>query len=140
MKKLYIIIITTVVVCFHLNAQSIPINSCAIRYTYDYAGNRTTRDYFCANGLIAKTLDSNHSYQLIDAIFPNPTTGKFQVTFSEKLDGATVQIISAQGAVIIQTRFNGFKADFDLSKQAAGVYFVVIRNGKNTTSFKVVKQ
>lgn len=140
MKKLYISIVITIVFCLHLNAQTIPVNTCAIRYMYDDFGNRTSRDYFCNNGLIAKTLDSNHSYQLIDAIFPNPTTGKFHVTFSEKLDGATVEITSAQGAVIMKTQFNGFKADFDLSKQAAGVYFVVIRNGKSKTSFKIIKQ
>lgn len=142
MKKLCISIITTLSFYFSLQAQTIPVGTCAIRFTYDGNGNRTQRDFYCNNGLIANTSSENNnaSYQVIEALYPNPTTGKFKVIFSNKLDNATVKITNAQGAVIQQKIFTGNVGDFDLSQQAAGVYFIVIYDGKNTTSFKVVKE
>lgn len=132
--------------------QQLPPNECGIVCTYDAAGNRLKRVYFCNNGsdpypmrTERKDIQQDGSknmeeYQRVDALYPNPTTGKFFVTFSRELKNAKVLLTDINGKVIQQFIGNGYKLNFDLSSVASGVYLVRIEDGKNIITKKVVKQ
>ncbi len=138
-------------------AQQIPVGSCGIVNIYDAAGNRTKRTYFCNNGsdpypqrpagqntTVAADSLANQAetteFQDVDALYPNPTTGIFSVTFSKALDNTTIHILDAGGKAIRQVKANGSKVDFDLSANAAGVYYVRIEQNGKTITKKVVKR
>lgn len=152
--------IITVIIVLLLSAaafsQQLPLGTCGIVNIYDNAGNRTKRVYFCNNGIdpypssIQKQsttkdgmeVQSNETteIQMTDALYPNPTTGKFFVTFSKELKNAKVILADINGKIIQQFTGNGYKLDFDLSTVAAGVYFVRIEDYNRIITKKVVKQ
>lgn len=130
-------------------AQQIPVGSCGIVHIYDASGNRTKRIYFCNNGsdpypqraaLTSLGNAVSTEFEEVDALYPNPTTGKFVVTFSKALDNASVLIVDESGKIINRVNARGTKVDFDLSKQAAGVYYVRIEQDGKTITKKVIKQ
>lgn len=129
-------------------AQQIPEGSCGIINVYDAAGNRTKRMYFCNNEatpypqgkIVAQEKSEIAEFQEIDALFPNPTTGKFYITFSKALENAMVTIIDVSGRVVNQIKAIGTRIEFDLSTRPSGVYYIhIAENGKLITK-KVLKQ
>lgn len=146
MQKKIFLSAAFIAIAFSAFAQQLPLNSCGIVNIYDAAGNRTKRVYFCNNGVDPYPTKSkvNQSetmeFQSVDALYPNPTTGKFFVTFSKALDNAHVYITDVNGKLISKFKATGYKVDFDLSGVAAGVYFVRIKDDKDIISKKVVKQ
>lgn len=136
-----------------IQAQSIPPNTCGILYTYDNAGNRIKREYYCNNNgrvaneqAIVKVQDSaapaatpETSFQVVDALYPNPTTGIFYIRFGKSLENAIIHIIDNNGKVIQQMKASGTQVTFDLSSMASGVYFVRINDGGNVILKKVIK-
>ncbi len=127
-------------------AQQLPLNSCGIVHTYDASGNRLKRIYFCNNGVdpyptrASQTNSVTEEIQLIDALYPNPTSGKFSVIFSKPLENASVFVTDVNGKAVQQFKASGNKVDFNLSSEAAGTYFMKINDARNTIMKKVVKQ
>lgn len=127
-------------------AQQLPLGTCGIINIYDAAGNRTKRVYYCNNGGTYPSIRANQEagateeFQNVDALYPNPTTGKFFITFSKELDNANVILFDINGKVIQQFKATGNKIDFDLSGVSAGVYMVQINDKGNRIVKKVVKQ
>lgn len=146
MKKIILLLITVCFLDLLAFAQQLPPNTCGIVNVYDAAGNRTKRVYFCNNGVDPypnKTIKEpgvTEEFQVIDALYPNPTTGRFSVTFSKALNNALVFITDANGKIISRFNANGYKVDFDLSQFSAGVYFVRLEDAGNIIVKKVVKQ
>lgn len=145
MKKL--VFLSFALLCFNYIcfAQELPPNTCGIVNIYDAAGNRTKRVYFCNNGQPYPTkpnaeIVETSEVQQVDALYPNPTSGRFSVYFSKELKQADILLTDINGKVIKQFKASGTRIDFDLSIYAAGVYFVRIRDGKNIITKKVVKQ
>jgi Secretion system C-terminal sorting domain len=146
-----IITIIIVLLSFSGFAQQIPLGSCGIVNIYDVAGNRTKRTYFCNNGgtypsrtgvfsdSVVKAKETI-SFQYVDALYPNPTTGKFSVSFSKALQNAVVLITDAQGKKVVQFKASGNKIDVDLSAVAPGAYFIRIEEKGTIITKKVVKQ
>ena len=140
---LSLIIIATV---FPAVAQQLPLNTCGIVNVYDNAGNRIKRVYFCNNGTNPyparqqTTTKTTQEFQYVDALYPNPTTGKFIITFSRTLSNATVFILDVNGKAIARFRASGNTVSFDLSSYASGIYFVRIDDAGNTILKKVVKE
>ena len=135
----FLIIITSALPAL---AQQLPANTCGIVNVYDNAGNRTKRVYFCNNGPAypARKEQTTEVIQQVDALYPNPTTGKFVVTFSRALSKATVYIVDATGKSISRFIANGNVLEFDLSSSPAGIYFIRIDDSGNPILKKVVKQ
>lgn len=125
-------------------AQQLPLNTCGIVNIYDAAGNRTKRTYYCNNGgtypAKAISTEANMEFQPTDALRPNPTTGKFSVTFSKPLRNATVSLIDERGRLVKAFRASGNQVDFDIAPLAGGVYYVRIEESGNVIVKKVVKQ
>lgn len=150
MKKLIVTLLIVFTFCDEsLFSQQIPVGTCGILYFYDATGCRTKRMYYCNNGgpypqgrgAIVQTAENESAeFEEVDALFPNPTTGQFYVTFSKVLKGAAVNITDVSGKVITQFRASGNRILFDLSGKAAGVYYVRIEEEGKVISKKVVKQ
>lgn len=132
-------------------AQGLQPGECGIRFTYDGNGALIKRDYLCNNtGVIYfKSIDttrtaindiSANDIIKVDAIMPNPTSGKFTVNLSKPLINANVILVTANGSMIRRTRQTGETLQFDLSPQPAGIYFVRIEYEGRVLTFKVVKQ
>lgn len=136
-------------------SQQLPFGTCGIVNVYDAAGNRTKRVYFCNNGdpypqrnqqagdyreTYPGDKNETSEFQYVDALYPNPTTGSFVVTFSKSLQNASVSITDNNGKTLARFKASGNKVDFDLSKYAAGVYYIKIEEGGKTITKKVVKQ
>ncbi|AXY74220.1 T9SS C-terminal target domain-containing protein [Paraflavitalea soli] len=152
MQKI-IFIIALLLTAGYINAQQIPPGSCGLLYKYDAAGNRISSEYFCnatgspidmrtavnpAKDQAAPTDEA--SFVKVDVLFPNPTTGRFTVRFAKPLNNTPILITDATGRTIRQLTGNGYSLEFDISGQAAGTYYIVIRNGKDNLVQKVIKQ
>lgn len=135
-------------------AQQLPLGECGIVCTYDAAGNRLRRLYYCNNGgvyptrivvpgkgneILEPSANVKQEYQMIDAIFPNPTSGIFHITFSKELKNAIVTLSDLNGRVLQQFTGNGYKLTFDLSKYANGSFIVQIKDEQLTITKKIIK-
>lgn len=146
MKKI-ICLLLVIATIWKVEAQEIPVGSCGLIITYDAAGNRIKRQYFCNNGTapyptaIKKSeVKEISEVQMVDALYPNPTTGKFSVYFSKTLKSVMVMVSDVNGKVIRRFNASGNRVDFDLSSVTNGVYFIQVHDNGNTIIKKVVKQ
>lgn len=145
MKKIILLFIILLVGGIKLIAQSLPIGTCGIVYTYDAAGNRTQREYVCNNGLVAgqsnQTTDaaSANDIMKVDVLYPNPTTGFFTVKLFQPLNQATVTINDVSGRIILRKIETGSILSYDLSKQPSGEYHLTIHQGDHSISMKIIK-
>jgi hypothetical protein len=75
--------------------------------------------------------------------YPNPNTGKFNLSFNlpEKGD-AEVTILNTEGKIVYSEKLPAFSGSYDkeidISKQAKGIYFVKVEQGKNAQVKKIV--
>ena len=127
-----------------LFAQEIPVGSCGILYFYDATGARTKRIYFCNNGSSSYPLgrpaaNTTAEFQSVEALYPNPTSGVFYITFSEPLLNAPVVITDVNGKKINELKVSGKKIELNLSFFAKGVYFIQINDKGKLISKKVIK-
>ena len=128
-------------------SQEIPSGSCGLLMTYDAAGNRIKREYYCNNGsnrisnpdLTKQQEAASAGFEEVDALYPNPTTGRFYITFSKAIDNATVQIVDVSGKVIQRVKGSGTRLEFDLSNQPGGTYFIIIQTAGTVINKKVIK-
>lgn len=161
MKNKFILVAITLLFAFSCFAQQLPLNTCGIVHVYDASGNRLKRIYFCNNGIDPYPARMQHSaiavslfadekddtktpekmaFQQVDALYPNPTTEKFSVTFSKALQNAVINITDVNGKVIQHFNSSGYKVGFNLSSEAKGIYFIKINDDGNVIIKKVVKQ
>jgi hypothetical protein len=155
MNKKLVISMLSLFIAGSAFAQRLSLGECGIVNVYDLAGNRTKRVYFCNNGIdpyptgpqtaakgaeIVVEKKETTEFQYVDALYPNPTTGKFFVTFSKNLSNASVSIVDNNGKTLAQFKAKGYKVDFDLSPYAAGMYYVRIEEDGKVITKKVVKQ
>lgn len=132
---------------FQTIAQEIPVGSCGLLMTYDAAGNRIKREYYCNNGsgrisnpkLTKQQEAAITAFEEVDALYPNPTTGKVYITFSKPLDNAVIQVLDVNGKVIQKVKGRGTRLEFDLSTQPGGTYFIIIHTAGTVINKKVIK-
>jgi len=144
-----------------VQAQGLQPGECGVRFTYDAAGNLTTREFICNNtGVVmyrtAKDEDSkNDSIKTgnnpdkigeddeiikVAAIMPNPTSGRFMVRLSKSLNNGNVLLLDVNGKVMEKSRRSGNNLTFDISLQPSGTYFVKIESEGKVFTFRVIKQ
>lgn len=88
------------------------------------------------SSIALKTSDEPESMDYELNVFPNPTDGVFQVSYSAKEKGRMlITIIDPQGAVIFAENYEKFQGDYkrsvDLRQSIKGVYIIEIVNDKN---------
>jgi hypothetical protein len=76
-------------------------------------------------------------------IFPNPSTGKFNIAIDESVfpvsnRAVTYEIEDLLGKKIDSGNFSPEKKTIDLSDKPKGIYFVILRNGHNCITKKII--
>ena len=93
----------------------------------------------CMNVIITG-IDENDSKNVF-IIYPNPTDGLFNVSFSNGIDNSyVISIRNALGQLIEQFSPINQLVEIDLSGQDKGIYFLNISNTDSSTIVKVIKQ
>lgn len=160
MKKI-IFILSILIFSNNLNlkAQGLLPGECGIMFTYDATGSLTQRQFICNNSgstmyrttgdnknkadsinLDIEKSEAKEKIIKVNAITPNPTTGRFTVTLSSPLQNANVVLVDINGRAIENKKQSGSTLDFDISARPSGIYFVRIENEGKVVTFKVVKQ
>lgn len=94
---------------------------------------------------IGKNVGTNDGKLSIENMnfYPNPNTGKFNLSFTlpEKGD-AEINILNIDGKNVYNEKLTNFSGNYDkeidISKNAKGVYFVKVEQGKHTQVKKIV--
>lgn len=87
---------------------------------------------------IASNIDENEGNPI--ALFPNPASGKVNLTSGKALTGACFKLINIAGQAVIEK--NGIRGNsfvFDVSELATGVYYVEINDSGNISRMRFVK-
>ncbi|GAB6012760.1 T9SS type A sorting domain-containing protein [Viscerimonas tarda] len=139
-------------------------NSGGMSYVYDASGNRVSRTIIFAttnNSLRSamrkevpeeevvyeEQIDYSDGIEKKEAtilIYPNPTQGVFAVEIrnvpEEEISGE-IYLLKANGQLIDKKGIvKDSKVEFDLSREASGVYLVNIHLGENISSWKIIKK
>ncbi len=126
-----------------------------VSFVYDLNGNRTNRYiYFLKetdNGkgvvdeedLAKATAIAEDSFAEMQVnLYPNPTDGIFSVALQNRTESKPMQAIltAPTGAVLDEKHFNNDLEQFDLSKQAAGIYFLKLIVGDEVHVWRVIRR
>jgi hypothetical protein len=140
------VVIADFIAASQLKAQTLPVGSCGIVYTYDAAGNRTKREYVCNNGLVEGDQPATESAKIsmedilkVDVLYPNPTTGIFSVRLFKTLNKAVVTISDVTGRILLNRTESGNILTYDLSRYPSGEYLITIKQDQQSTTMKVIK-
>jgi len=137
-----------------------------IEYTYDNAGNRTSRTVIVISEKKIKQQDTtkihdsikNISEQKIDSIilfsentgninvsvYPNPTLGllNIKITNTENPNenvNAEYSIINENGMTVLNNKYSGMLQAIDFTIYTSGIYYLKINNEKINKTIKIVK-
>ena len=124
-----------------------------VTYSYDACGNRVERT------LKFKTIRNNERSEACDeeegwltmaegrlggvslSLYPNPTSSKFTLSFSEEtLPAVQAELCTAGGAVIEIRKVKSTAEEFDLTGKPAGIYLLRLTTGKHTQAWKIIKK
>jgi hypothetical protein len=86
-------------------------------------------------GLIAETAAP---YQV--TVYPNPVYENLKVSVNKLAAGATLQLYSVNGSLVRSVILTGHAQNISVKGLTGGVYYIVVRNGEQTTTRKVVIQ
>ncbi|NOX48404.1 MAG: T9SS type A sorting domain-containing protein [Chlorobi bacterium] len=125
----------------------------AIEFTYDATGNRTERHIIELkkdnpdNKSTGKSTEAGEAFaetlgesEII--IFPNPVKGELSIEITNQRQGqsATLEVFSLSGKSVVKKEKVKDKTKVDMSKLPPGTYILKIRLGKETSTWKVVKE
>ncbi|MDB5281651.1 MAG: hypothetical protein JWO06_726 [Bacteroidota bacterium] len=71
-------------------------------------------------------------------IYPNPSTGKWQLTTNPEYIGAEMQIFDASGRLVFKSEIKNIQSEINLNVPN-GIYFLRLGNSENTVVSKLVK-
>lgn len=83
------------------------------------------------------TAIANNYYEKNFKISPNPSQGRFTVSFDLPTE-ASVQVVDIFGREVFSNETSGSVVDLDLSKQPSGIYFLQITNENSLMNEKLV--
>jgi hypothetical protein len=72
-------------------------------------------------------------------VFPNPVTSKVNIRIDNLQGMADIRVFDMYGKLVRQQRSATVNTEMDLSKLAAGIYLIRVKNGDKETMLKVVK-
>lgn len=104
---------------------------CWIKYSYDAAGNRIERRWWCGDPHVLEggpKMMAESSFGL--TLAPNPTRDLLSLTSETEMANATVTITNSEGRAVQTIRMNGKRMELDVSTYDAGAYMLVLRNGQ----------
>lgn len=123
-----------------------------VNYYYDDCGNRIERAmrFIKAEvngrsmtdddekGWVANVEDAFSGVHM--SLFPNPTDGVFTLAFLEELPPSLyAELCTAKGSVIERRQVRNLTETFDLTGKSAGIYMLRLTTGKETQTWKIIK-
>ena len=153
MKKVTILI--TIMLAMLAVAPCFAQQMGTVTFGYDADGNRTGwtisfqkeaengKGISEANDLSGATATAEDSFaEMQVSLYPNPTAGTFSVALQNRTDGKPMQAVltSPTGAVLAEKRFESNLEQFDLSDQAAGIYFLKLIVGDEVHVWRVIRR
>lgn len=120
-----------------------------IKYTYDNAGNRLTRQKEIVvqtrGALSDEEEPSVYEEELSETkvtIYPNPTKGVLKVDISgvEKFENARISLYDLTGKLLQQWGDISQSNEIDLSERTPGMYIMQIVYNGNASSWKIIKE
>lgn len=121
-----------------------------IKYTYDSAGNRLTRQkeiVIQTRGALSDDEGEPSTYEekLSETkvtIYPNPTRGILKIDISgvEKFENARISLYDLTGTLLQQWGSISQSNMVDISDRTPGMYIMQIVYNGNTSSWKIVKE
>jgi YD repeat-containing protein len=145
----FIPIVLTLFFLVSLNSQSQTIH-----YSYDAAGNRTSRTIVLGGGSKGssdikeekkepeKVIKDETFLSGTLKIYPNPTHGLLEIEVPVADDNYELQIIvtDINGRKIIDKRNEPTKTVVDLSSQPDGMYILILKQGDTYSKWKIIKK
>lgn len=116
---------------------------CWVKYTYDAAGNRIQRSWWCGQPgpeeeLLGgpKAAQAEKGYGLVAA--PNPANTEFTLRSEVDLAGAECRITDSQGRTVLTQRASGPTVLFNVAGFAAGAYTLHVRMDTDEFQTKIL--
>lgn len=133
---------------------SLSSQSQTIHYSYDAAGNRTSRTIVLGGGSKGSgdaKVEKKEPEKLINdqtfpsgtiKIYPNPTHGLLEIEVPASDDNYELQIIvtDVNGRKIIDKRNEPTRTVVDLSSQPGGMYILILKQGDTYSKWKIIKK
>lgn len=149
MKKSIRILFVTACMAVYMSCLA---QSPAVTYQYDNCGNRIERNLMFVKsnekddritddgkGWIGFAGDSISGIQF--SLYPNPTDGFFSIVLSMDSPSQVEVVLSTLGGAIIETRqLGGLTEEFDISREASGVYLLRLTAGQESKTWKIIKK
>lgn len=119
-----------------------------IKYTYDNAGNRLTRQKEIVvqtrGALSDEEEPSVYEEELSETkvtIYPNPTRGMLKVDISgvEKFENARISLYDLTGKLLQQWAGISQSNEIDLSERTPGMYIMQVAYNGKISSWKIIK-
>lgn len=120
-----------------------------IKYTYDNAGNRLTRQkeiVVQTRGALSDEEElSVYEEELSETkvtIYPNPTRGMLKVDISgvEKFENARISLYDLTGKLLQQWAGISQSNEIDLSERTPGMYIMQVAYNGKISSWKIIKE
>jgi hypothetical protein len=118
-----------------------------VKYTYDNAGNRTSRQVVTISGPSGakkKTADPV-TEQLAErkiTVYPNPTKGQLaiDITGGNEKDELRIIIFDANGKQLFNKKVEPGTTPVNMNSYPAAYYILRVQAGEKQTEFKIIKQ
>lgn len=143
---MYIKILITLVISYAFIAKAhaqVPVNQsdCFIKYHYDTAGNRISREFVCeqANNMNYKSLpiatEINDENILV---YPNPTNHILYIDLPTPVTNGKVILMDIHGKLLAEYNIE-LSLQIPMQTFIPGIYMVIINDGKKKYVRKVTK-
>src|SRR5690606_959178 len=100
----------------------------------DYCGNIQTATVVVESSVGIKDNSMNNF-----AVYPNPSTGKFTIEFSQQLNEAyTISVLDLTGRVVYRTTDSVSKKQIDLNNVANGKYILNVKSNTGSRNHSIV--
>lgn len=99
-----------------------------------------TQQVRMATNTTAEAIDNmNRNAAANIILFPNPTTDQLNIQVGIVAPGATVQVYSLKGSLLLSRSITASTQTISLQSLATGIYQVEVRNGKTVTTKQIIK-
>jgi putative uncharacterized protein (fragment) len=113
-----------------------------IKYTYDSAGNRLSRQKEIVVQTRGALSDEEELSETKVTIYPNPTKGVLKVDISgvEKFENAQISLYDLTGKLLQQWAGISQSNTIDLSERTPGMYIMQVAYNGKISSWKIIKE
>lgn len=106
----------------------------------------TVTDQYCGVAVFTVLVDNDIASSINEnnlnaiSVFPNPANGNVNLVSGKPLSDATFKMVNLAGQTVMEKKeIAGSSFVFDVSEQAAGIYFIEINNSGNISRTRFVK-